>query len=77
MSAALVSLITANWQAIAGIGAAVIAFLGIYLKGRSDAAAKVKLEDVSNANAIRKAGADARAGASSGELRADDGFRRD
>lgn len=81
MSAALISLVTANWQAIAGIGAAIAGALGLYLKGRSDATAKAKLEDVSNANAIRKAGADARAGVgadiAAGKLRDDDGWRRD
>lgn len=81
MSAAIISIITANWQAIAGIFAALGAVLGIYAKGRSDAKAKQKLEDVTNADIIRKAGADARdrvaADAASGKLRDTDGWRRD
>lgn len=78
---AIVGLLTANWQAIAGIFAAIGAVLGIYAKGRSDAKAKAKLEDVTNADTIRKAGADARdrvaADASAGKLRDTDGWRRD
>lgn len=77
----LSSLLSPVWRWIAAAGAAVAAIGAIYLKGRSDAAAKAKLEDVSNANAIRKAGADARAGVdadvAAGKLRDTDGWRRD
>lgn len=64
----------AGW--IAGAGAVFLAIGGIYLKGKSDERQKAKLEDITNANEIRKAGADARAGADPSVMH-DDGFRRD
>lgn len=73
----LASLLAPVWRWIAAAGAAIAAIGAAYLKGRSDQKAKAKLEDVTYANEIRKAGADARAGAAAGELRADDGYRRD
>lgn len=64
------------WKPLAAIGAVLAGVAGFYLKGRSDATAKAKLEDVTNANAIRKAGADARSGANPDRVH-DDGWRRD
>lgn len=78
---AIVGLLTANWQAIAGIFAALGAVFGIYVKGRSDAKAKAELKDQTNANRIRKDGADARdrvaADVARGGLYDNDGHRRD
>lgn len=76
---AILGLLAPYWQQIAGVLAAIAGFAGIYLKGRSDAKTKAKLEDITNANEIRKAGADARAGAAvdPGRLRENDGWRRD
>ena len=56
----ITSLIAANWQAIAGVFAMIGAALGLYAKGRSDAKAKAKLEDITHANQIRRDGAQAR-----------------
>ncbi|HEY5797652.1 MAG TPA: hypothetical protein VIU82_21830 [Bosea sp. (in: a-proteobacteria)] len=75
MSAAF-ALLAPYWQEIAGLLAVLAAGLGIYGKGRSDGVQKSKVEDLSNANAIRKAGADARAGADAGGV-SNDGWRRD
>lgn len=77
MSALFGTLLSEWWPHIMAALAAIGAFLGIYLKGRSDQKAKAKLEDVSNANEIRKAGADARASSSAGRLHDSDGWRRD
>jgi hypothetical protein len=73
------ALLLANWQAIAGFAAMLFGALGLYLKGRGDAKAKAQLEDITHANSIRKAGADARASAdvAPGRLHDDDGFKRD
>ncbi len=75
------ALLLANWQAIAGFAAMLFGALGLYLKGRGDAKAKAKLEDLENANSIRKDGADARdrvaASVASGRLHDDDGHKRD
>jgi archaellin len=73
----LASLLAPVWRYVAAAAAAVLALGGIYLKGRSDQKAKAKLEDVSNANQIRKAGADARASAAAGGVHDNDGWRRD
>jgi hypothetical protein len=73
----LASLLAPVWRWLAAAGAAVAAIGAIYLKGRSDARAKAKLEDVTNANEIRKVGADARASAGAGQLHDNDGWRRD
>ena len=56
----ITSLIAANWQAIAGVFAMIGAALGLYAKGRSDAKAKAKLKDITDANQIRRDGAQAR-----------------
>lgn len=76
MSAILGSVLSAWWPQIAGALAAFVAVVGVYLKGRSAERRKAQLEDVSNANQIRKDGADARQRARDGGL-SDDGFRRD
>lgn len=76
MSALITGLLAEYWQQIAGAIAALAAAAGLYLKGRGDATSKAKLEDVTNANQIRRDGAAARAGADTDRLR-DDGFRRD
>ena len=77
----ITSLIAANWQAIAGVFAMIGAALGLYAKGRSDAKAKAKLEDITHANTIRKDGADARdraaADVARGGLHNDDGHKHD
>lgn len=77
----IASLVTANWQAIAGVFAMIGAALGLYAKGRSDAKAKAELKDQTNANRIRKDGADARdrfaADVARGGLHNDDGHKRD
>jgi hypothetical protein len=70
------ALLLANWQAIAGLFAAIAGALGLYLKGRGDAKAKAKLEDITHANEIRRDGASARASADPSRVH-DDGFRRD
>lgn len=72
----ILSLLAPVWRWIAAAGAAVAAIGAIYLKGRSDAKAKAQLEDVTNANEIRRKGADARASVDPGKLRETDGFRR-
>lgn len=77
MSALLAGLLAEFWKPLAAAAAALAAMTGVYLKGRSDAKQKAKLEDVTNANAIRKAGADARAGVDPGKLHDNDGWRRD
>jgi hypothetical protein len=77
----LTSMFTALWGRVAGyvvaLGALLTILFGAWAKGRSDAKAKAKLEDVTNANDIRKAGADARASAGAGKLHDNDGWRRD
>lgn len=76
MSALLGSLFAAWWPQIVGALAAVIGLGGAYLKGRSTERRKLEIEDLRNANEIRKTGADARERAAADGLR-DDGFRRD
>jgi len=73
---AILSFLAPFWKEIAGALAGMAAIATVYLKGRSDAKAKAELEDVANANAIRKAGADARDSVSRDGLR-NDGWRRD
>lgn len=75
----LTSLLVANWQAVAGVFAAIAGALGLYVKGRTDGASKAKLKDVSHANEIRRAGAAAHASvdAAPERLRQSDGFKRD
>ena len=79
MTALITSLIAANWQAIAGVFAMIGAALGLYAKGRSDAKAKAKLEDITHANEIRRGGAAARASVDTSpeRLRQSDGWKRD
>lgn len=72
----LASLLAPVWRWLAAAGAAVAAIGAVYLKGRSDAKAKAKLEDLSDANDIRRQGASARDRAASGGLRDDDGWKR-
>ena len=73
-------MIAALWSRFAGyiaaLGALLALIVGAFLKGKSDQKQKAKLDDVTTANQIRKAGADARAGADPSGLH-DDGFRRD
>lgn len=76
MSGLLLDLLAGLWKPLAAIGAVLAGIGGFYLKGRSDATAKAKLKDITNANAIRKAGADARSGANPDGVH-DDGWRRD
>ena len=73
---AIVALLAPFWRPIAAGFAALAGSALIYLKGRSDAAQKAETGDLRNANAIRKAGADARDSARADGLRDDDGFRR-
>lgn len=72
----ILSLLAANWQAVAGLGAAILAGLGLYAKGRSDQKIKTELKDVRDAIQIHKDGAAARAGVDPDRMRSD-GFRRD
>lgn len=55
--------------------------IGLYMKGRSDAKSKAQNEDIKRANNIRREGAQANArvdaSIAAGELRKDDGFKRD
>lgn len=76
MTALITGLLAEYWQQIAGTLAVIAGAAGLYFKGRGDATSKAKLEDVTNANQIRRDGAAARAGADTDRLR-DDGFRRD
>jgi hypothetical protein len=68
------------WAKVSGYAAAVGAGLAlvtaIYLKGKSDQKQKAKIDDLTAANEIRKAGADARAGVDPRGV-SDDGWRRD
>jgi hypothetical protein len=73
----LTSLLVANWQAVAGVFAAIAGAAGLYFKGRSDAASKAKLKDITNANEIRRDGAAARASVDPKRLSDNDGWRRD
>ncbi len=73
---AVLSFLAPFWKEIAGALAGLVAIAAVYLKGRGDAKAKAEIEDVTNANDIRKAGADARDSVSRDGLR-DDGWRRD
>jgi hypothetical protein len=73
---AVLSFLAPFWKEIAGALAGLVAIAAVYLKGRGDAKAKARLEDVTDANDIRKAGADARDSVSRDGLR-DDGWRRD
>jgi hypothetical protein len=73
----LASLLAPVWRWLAAAGAAVAAIGAVYLKGRSDAKANAKLEDLSDANDIRREGASARASAGAGKLHDNDGWRRD
>jgi hypothetical protein len=77
MTSFLVNLLAPYWQAIAGGIVAIIGIAGVYLKGKSDQKQKAKIDDLTAANEIRKAGADARADAASGQLHDNDGWRRD
>lgn len=69
------------WRPLAAGAVALLGLASVYLKGRADSARKAELKDLRNANDIRKAGAEARdrahADAAAGQLRDDDGFRRD
>jgi hypothetical protein len=76
MTAAILAAIQPFWQMIAA-GLAALAVAGsLYWKGRSDARASAQKKDLEDANAIRKAGADARAADPADGVR-DDGWRRD
>lgn len=72
----ITALLAPYWQQIAGIVAVIVGTAGIYFKGRSDAGTKAKIEDITNANQIRKDGAAARAGVDPDRLHSD-GWRRD
>jgi hypothetical protein len=76
MSGVIAGLLAEFWKPLAAIVGGLLVGLGVYAKGRSDATSKAKLEDITNANDIRKDGAAARAGADTGKL-SDDGWRRD
>jgi hypothetical protein len=81
MTAAILSALAPLWREIAGALAALAVAAGLYLKGRRDKAQADRLKDMTDANRIRKDGADARRAADardSGDgLRRDDGWRRD
>jgi len=69
---ALLAILAPLWRPIA----AILAGVGAYLKGRSDASRKAELKDIKDANEIRKAGAAARAGSDPDRMQ-NDGWRRD
>lgn len=75
----ITSILAAHWEAVAAAVAAIAGAIGFYLKGRSDASSKAKLEDLTHANEIRRDGAAARASvdAAPDRLRQSDGFKRD
>lgn len=81
MTAAILSALAPLWKEIAAGAVAILSALALYFKGRSDAKAKAELKDVTNANEIRRDGAqardDARARDAGERLRDDDGWRRD
>ena len=77
MTAFLAGLLAEFWKPLAVALGGLLAGLGIYAKGRSDANHKAKLEDITNANEIRRDGAAARASVDPSKLHDDDGFRRD
>ncbi|KRE07477.1 hypothetical protein ASE63_22520 [Bosea sp. Root381] len=79
MSALLAGLLTEFWKPLAALFGGVLAGAGIWFKARSDAKTKAKLEDITNANTIRRDGAAARAGAAvdPDRLRDSDGWKRD
>lgn len=76
----LISLAATVWSRISGYvlaaGVLLTILFGVWRKGVTDERAKAKTEDLTNANHIRKAGADARAGVDPSGLH-DDGWRRD
>ena len=76
---AIAALLAPFWKWIVGALAGASTLAAIYIKGRSDAKAQAKIEDIANANTIRKAGADARSGVNvaADRLRDNDGFKRD
>jgi hypothetical protein len=76
VTAFLASLLAPYWQYIAGGIVALVGLAGVYLKGKSDEKKEAKIDDLTAANEIRKAGADARASAASSGV-SDDGWRRD
>jgi hypothetical protein len=76
MSALLAGLAAEFWKPLAALLGGLLAGAGIWFKARSDAKTKAKLEDITNANDIRKDGAAARAGVNPDRLQ-DDGWRRD
>lgn len=59
MSAFLGGLLSALWPYLAAAGAALVALLTAYGKGRSDQKSKTETKDLRDANDIRKQGADA------------------
>lgn len=77
----ITTLLAPYWQQIMGGIAVIIGAAGLYFKGRSDQDNKAKIKDITDANDIRKAGADARdrvaADTAAGRLRETDGWRRD
>lgn len=76
MTATLLSLIQPFWQVITAGGAALVVAATLYWKGRADARSAVEKKDLSDANKIRKAGADARAADPADGMHSD-GWRRD
>lgn len=79
MSALLTGLLAEFWKPLAALFGGLLALAGVYLKARSDANTKAKLEDITNANEIRRDGAAARAGSAvdPDRLHDNDGWRRD
>lgn len=64
---------------VLGLGVGLAVLFGAWRKGVTDERAKTKIEDVTNANRIRKDGADARASVDTSPdgLRKNDGWKRD
>lgn len=80
MTTIILGLVEPIWKELLAALAGLAGVLGIYLKGRKDASAKAEIRDLRNATEIARKASAARnnaARAAAGELRRDDGFRRD
>lgn len=81
MTSSILAALAPLWKEIAAGLGVIAGVLTIYLKGRRDKAQADKLRDMTNANTIRRDGANARADADARDagdgLRRDDGWRRD
>lgn len=80
MTTIILGLFEPIWKELLAGLAGLAGLLGLYLKGRKDASTKAEIKDLRNATEIAWKASTARrdaARADAGELRRDDGFRRD